>query len=148
MIFLHFFVIFLLIFFCWFLEMKTLLVLSCFDVRFFNAAWLFLQTSLVFIAWLPQQVPEQSSIQFLMVLRCLRPLRIFILVPHMRKVVIELCRGFKEIFLVSSLLVILMFMFASFGVQLFGGKMARCTDPDITDRVSEHKHMQIWLRST
>ncbi|OQV25787.1 Sodium leak channel non-selective protein [Hypsibius exemplaris] len=91
-------------------------------------------TSLVFIAWMPQKVPEQSSIQFLMVLRCLRPLRIFILVPHMRKVVIELCRGFKEIFLVSSLLVILMFMFSSFGVQLYGGKMARCTDPDIKDR--------------
>ncbi len=36
-----------------------------------------------------------------MILRCVRPLRIFTLVPHMRKVVDELCRGFKEIFLVS-----------------------------------------------
>ncbi|XP_055338737.1 sodium leak channel NALCN-like isoform X1 [Paramacrobiotus metropolitanus] len=96
---------------------------------------LFIYTiSLVFIVWMPKEVPERSSVQFLMVLRCLRPLRIFILVPHMRKVVIELCRGFKEIFLVSILLIILMFMFASFGVQLYGGKLARCTDPDILTR--------------
>lgn len=37
-----------------------------------------------------------------MILRCLRPLRIFTLVPHMRKVVYELCRGFKEILLVNT----------------------------------------------
>lgn len=36
-----------------------------------------------------------------MILRCVRPLRIFTLVPHMRKVVYELCRGFKEILLVK-----------------------------------------------
>lgn len=60
-----------------------------------------------------------------MVLRCLRPLRIYNLVPHMRKVVFELCRGFKEILLVSVLLIVLMFVFALYGVQLFGGRLAR-----------------------
>ncbi|ELU07210.1 hypothetical protein CAPTEDRAFT_150573 [Capitella teleta] len=87
--------------------------------------------SLVFLIWMPQRVPQNSGAQVLMILRCLRPLRIFILVPHMRSVVYELCRGFKEILLVSVLLIVLMFVFASYGVQLFGGKLARCNDPDI-----------------
>lgn len=70
----------------------------------------------------------------------------------MRKVVYELCRGFKEILLVginmltkrrdqqrglfqvSILLIVLMFVFASYGVQLFGGKLARCNDPTIKER--------------
>ncbi|XP_018021674.1 sodium leak channel NALCN-like [Hyalella azteca] len=63
---------------------------------------LFIYTvSLVFICWMPAEVPPQSGAHLLMVLRCLRPLRIFNLVPHMRKVVSELVRGFKEILLVS-----------------------------------------------
>jgi len=52
----------------------------------------------------------------------------------MRKVVYELCRGFKEILLVSILLIVLMFVFASYGVQLFGGRLARCNDPSIERR--------------
>lgn len=59
------------------------------------------QVSLVFLCWMPQHVPQNSGAQILMILRCLRPIRIFILVPHMRRVVYELCRGFKEILLVS-----------------------------------------------
>uniref|UniRef100_A0A094ZKM8 Sodium leak channel non-selective protein n=1 Tax=Schistosoma haematobium TaxID=6185 RepID=A0A094ZKM8_SCHHA len=38
-----------------------------------------------------------STGHLLMVLRCLRPLRIFCLVPQMRRVVYELVRGFREI---------------------------------------------------
>ncbi|KAL3268371.1 hypothetical protein HHI36_007487 [Cryptolaemus montrouzieri] len=90
--------------------------------------------SLVFLCWMPQKVPPNSAAQLLMILRCLRPLRIFTLVPHMRKVVYELCRGFKEILLVSTLLILLMFVFASYGVQLYGGRLARCNDPMITKR--------------
>ncbi|KAK7862065.1 hypothetical protein R5R35_011485 [Gryllus longicercus] len=90
--------------------------------------------SLVFLCWMPKNVPPNSSAQLLMILRCVRPLRIFTLVPHMRKVVYELCRGFKEILLVSILLIVLMFVFASYGVQLFGGRLARCNDPTITKR--------------
>lgn len=59
------------------------------------------QVSLVFLCWMPEKVPQNSGAQILMILRCLRPLRIFILVPHMRAVVYELCRGFKEILLVG-----------------------------------------------
>lgn len=80
-------------------------------------------------------VPQNSGAQVLLILRCLRPLRIYILVPHMRRVVYELCRGFKEILLVSVLLVVLIFVFASYGVQLFGGKLYRCNDLTIKDKV-------------
>ncbi|XP_071650364.1 sodium leak channel NALCN-like isoform X2 [Temnothorax longispinosus] len=90
--------------------------------------------SLVFLCWMPKSVPPNSGAQLLMILRCVRPLRIFTLVPHMRKVVYELCRGFKEILLVSTLLFLLMFMFASYGVQLYGGRLARCNDPTILKR--------------
>ena len=51
--------------------------------------------SLVWVCWMPQKVEPNSPAQFLMLLRCFRPLRIFILVPHMRRVVSELCKGFK-----------------------------------------------------
>ncbi|VVC28002.1 Hypothetical protein CINCED_3A019232 [Cinara cedri] len=91
-------------------------------------------TSLVFLCWMPTNVATNSSAHLLMICRCVRPLRIFSLVPHMRKVVDELCRGFKEILLVSVLLIVLMFVFASYGVQIFGGRLARCNDPSIRRR--------------
>ncbi|OXB68210.1 hypothetical protein ASZ78_014156 [Callipepla squamata] len=94
--------------------------------------------SLIFLCWMPQNVPAKSGAQLLMVLRCLRPLRIFKLVPQMRKVVRELFSGFKEIFLVSILLLTLMLVFASFGVQLFAGKLAKCNDPHIISREDCH----------
>ncbi|UYV62372.1 hypothetical protein LAZ67_2000323 [Cordylochernes scorpioides] len=90
--------------------------------------------SLVFLCWMPQSVEPQSGAQILMLLRCVRPLRIFSLVPHMRQVVSELCRGFKEILLVSVLLIVLLFVFACYGVHMFGGRLARCNDPDIKTR--------------
>ena len=52
----------------------------------------------------------------------------------MRRVVCELCRGFKEILLVSILLIVLIFVFACYGVHLFGGRLARCNDLSITRR--------------
>ena len=58
--------------------------------------------SLTFLCWLPRHVPANSVAQFLMLLRSTRPLRIIILVPDMRKVVYEVCRGFKEILLVGT----------------------------------------------
>lgn len=93
-----------------------------------------IQVSLVFLCWMPRNVSSGSSSQILMIMRCVRPLRIFTLVPHMRKVVYELCRGFKEILLVSILLILLMFIFASYGVQLYGGRLAKCNDPTIFRR--------------
>uniref|UniRef100_A0A3Q3XCD7 Ion transport domain-containing protein n=1 Tax=Mola mola TaxID=94237 RepID=A0A3Q3XCD7_MOLML len=94
--------------------------------------------SLIFLCWLPPDVPPESGAQLLMMLRCLRPLRIFKLVPQMRKVVREVLKGFKEIFLVSILLLTLMLVFASFGVQLFAGKLAKCNDSRILKREDCH----------
>ncbi|XP_012689441.1 sodium leak channel non-selective protein isoform X2 [Clupea harengus] len=93
---------------------------------------------LIFLCWLPNNVPPESGAQLLMMLRCLRPLRIFKLVPQMRKVVREVIKGFKEILLVSILLLTLMLVFASFGVQLFAGKLAKCNDPHIERREDCH----------
>ncbi|ESP00278.1 hypothetical protein LOTGIDRAFT_225940 [Lottia gigantea] len=90
--------------------------------------------SLIFLIWMPTQVQAQSGAQVLLILRCLRPLRIYSLVPHMRNVVDELVRGFKEILLVSVLLIVLMFVFATYGVHLLGGKLARCNDPTVMAR--------------
>ena len=91
-------------------------------------------TGLIFLLVMPKDVPANSGAQILMLLRCLRPLRIFTLVPHMRKVIDELCRGFKEILLVSILLVVLIFIFANYGIQIYGGKLARCNDVKISDK--------------
>ncbi|CAF0718540.1 unnamed protein product [Brachionus calyciflorus] len=90
--------------------------------------------SVMFLYLSPKEVVANSPAQMIMLLRCLRPLRIFTLVPHMRKVIYELCRGFKEILLVSILLVVLMFVFANYGIQMYGGKLARCNDAKILDK--------------
>jgi hypothetical protein len=52
----------------------------------------------------------------------------------MRKVVHELCRGFKEIFLVAVLLITLVYVFAAYGVFLYGMRFAACNDHNITTR--------------
>ena len=39
--------------------------------------------------------------QVLLALRCIRPLKVFRLVPQIRNVVVEMFRGFKEIVMVS-----------------------------------------------
>lgn len=57
---------------------------------------------MIFLFWMPEEAERDSPAQVFMLLRCLRPLRIFVLVPHMRKVVYELIRGFKEIILVKK----------------------------------------------
>lgn len=64
----------------------------------------------------------------------MRPLRIYTLVPQIKRVVVELCKGFKEILLVTILLILLVFTFASFGVQIVGGKLAACNDYTIKSK--------------
>ncbi|CAB3406502.1 unnamed protein product [Caenorhabditis bovis] len=91
-------------------------------------------TSLIFLIWMPKNVQINSLAQFLLICRAMRPLRIYTLVPHIRRVVLEFFRGFKEILLVTILMIVVMFIFASFGVQIVGGKLAACNDPTITSR--------------
>ena len=84
--------------------------------------------ALAYVAWQPHPIPARSGAQALMVLRCLRPLRIVTLVPKMQKVILELVGGYKEILKVSAVQFILMFIFASYGVQVFSGKFRSCND--------------------
>lgn len=49
---------------------------------------------------MPRHVEINSLAQMMMIFRAMRPLRIYTLVPHIRRVVVELCKGFKEILLV------------------------------------------------
>uniref|UniRef100_A0A915EEL3 Sodium leak channel NALCN n=1 Tax=Ditylenchus dipsaci TaxID=166011 RepID=A0A915EEL3_9BILA len=91
-------------------------------------------TSVIFLLTMPKHVEINSIWQFLMICRAMRPLRIYTLVPHIRRVVVELFRGFKEILLVTILMIVVMFIFASFGVQTVGGRLAACNDPSVTGR--------------
>ncbi|PAV69982.1 hypothetical protein WR25_10925 isoform D [Diploscapter pachys] len=91
-------------------------------------------TSLIFLIWMPKKVAINSLAQLLMIFRAMRPLRIYTLVPHIRRVVVEFFRGIKEILLVTVLMVVVMFIFASFGVQIAGGKLAACNDLSIKTR--------------
>lgn len=45
---------------------------------------------------------------------------------------------------VSILLLTLMLVFASFGVQLFAGKLAKCNDPHILKRVRRESLSPLW----
>ncbi|PAV58369.1 hypothetical protein WR25_23917 isoform A [Diploscapter pachys] len=103
------------------------------DVGDFMTLFIYV-TSVAYLLWMPRQVEMNSLAQLLMIFRAMRPLRIYTLVPHIRRVVVELCRGFREILLVTILLILLMFVFASFGVHIVGGKLAACNDPSITTR--------------
>lgn len=94
--------------------------------------------NLIWLFWMPTSIKQNSWAQLLMILRCFRPLRIFILVPHMRQVVSELCRGFKEIFLVAVMVIALIFVFANWGVHLFGLRFAACNDVRISNRSDCH----------
>ncbi|KAL3309093.1 hypothetical protein Ciccas_012363, partial [Cichlidogyrus casuarinus] len=85
------------------------------------------------LMWI-DEVASGSARQMMMLMRCMRPLRIFTLMPPMRRVVYELVRGFREILMVSVLLVVFMFIFAVYGVHLFGGRLAVCNDRDIKSK--------------
>uniref|UniRef100_A0A1I8FDD4 Ion_trans domain-containing protein n=1 Tax=Macrostomum lignano TaxID=282301 RepID=A0A1I8FDD4_9PLAT len=86
--------------------------------------------SLVYVCYMLHinTVQPGSLEQWLMVLRCIRPLRIFCLMPQLRRVVYELVRGFREIFMVSVLLFVFIFIFAIYGVHIFGGRLGICND--------------------
>lgn len=102
------------------------------DVGGFLDVFIYL-ISVIFLFWMPKNVQPASLAHVFLVLRCCRPLRIFALVPHLRKLFYELLRSFKEIFLVSVLLLALIFVFASYGVQIFATRLAKCNDPNITE---------------
>lgn len=87
---------------------------------------------LVHLCWHPQSIKPNSFAQMLLVLRALRPLRIITLAPPLRNVVQIFVRGYKDILKVAILQVLLMFVFAIYGVQMFEGRLGLCTDPSIS----------------
>ena len=92
--------------------------------------------SLTYVIWKPTLLPPGSAAQVLLVLRALRPIRIITLAPPLRKVVWVLVRGYRDIIKVALLLFALMFIFASYGVQIFSGKLKRCNDNTIKTEVN------------
>lgn len=82
----------------------------------------------IYLCWLPVLIQPNSAAWILLILRALRPLRIINLIPKMRQVIQELFGGFKEILKVATLQLSLMFIFASYGVQMFSGKLVKCND--------------------
>ncbi|XP_047127519.1 sodium leak channel NALCN [Hydra vulgaris] len=90
--------------------------------------------SLIYLVWQPKIIPPFSAAQYILVLRALRPLRIITLAPPLRKVVWVLLSGYKDIFKVAILQGVLMFAFASYGVQVFAEKLMKCNDPAIQNK--------------
>eukprot|EP00794_Sanderia_malayensis_P007702 gene7702-8539_t len=91
---------------------------------------------LVYVLYRPDKIPPGSFAQILLVLRALRPLRLITLAPPLNKVVKILVRGYKDIIKVAILQLLLMFVFANYGLQMFSGKLFRCTDVNKTTESS------------
>lgn len=99
------------------------------DSRLFNL-W-FLIDSFVLLNSMLLMLLQQFGFEIpliVLVLRCLRPLRFFSLIPNMQRVTSELLKGFKEYVLVTFILFFFLFIFATFALLLFGGKLKRCND--------------------
>ncbi|XP_028403824.1 sodium leak channel non-selective protein-like [Dendronephthya gigantea] len=86
----------------------------------------------IYVCLSPSSIPRNSATYALLVLRALRPLRVINLIPKTRQVIQELFGGFKEILKVAALQLSLMFIFASYGVQMFSNKLKRCNDDSVT----------------
>ena len=99
------------------------------DSRLFNV-W-FLIDSIVLINSIILILLQQLGFEIpliMLVLRCLRPLRFFSLIPNMQHVTSELVKGFPEYVLVGFILFFFLFIFATFALLMAGGKLKRCND--------------------
>ena len=86
----------------------------------------------IYVCSSPTIIPKDSAAYALVVFRALRPLRVINLIPKTRQVIQELFGGFKEILKVAALQLALMFIFASYGVQMFSDELKRCNDGDVS----------------
>ena len=87
--------------------------------------------SLIYVCWQPKVIKPYSGAYWLLIFRCLRPLRLITLDARLRKEFWNVVRGYKEFFKVLIFLLIIMFIFASYGVQTFGGELKKCNDPEV-----------------
>ena len=90
--------------------------------------------SLVYIIWQPSTILYGSGAMMILIFRCFRPLLVIALAPPLRKVVNVLIRGYKDIVKVAILQFVIMFVFASYGVQAFHGQLKRCNDKTMTTK--------------
>ena len=100
----------------------------------------------IYVCSSPTTIPKNSETYALLVLRALRPLRVINLIPKTRQVIQELFGGFKEILKVAALQLSLMFIFASYGVQMFSNKLKRCNDENIKNETECHGVFYTKLR--
>jgi voltage-gated sodium channel len=92
------------------------LKLVAFDVRFFRSAWNVFDFSIVAISLIPASGP----FAILRALRILRVLRLIAKVPRLRKLIESLLRALPSIGWVVFLLLMVFYIFAVMGTQLFG----------------------------
>ena len=102
----------------------------------------------IYVSLSPKNIQTSSSMYALLILRALRPLRVINLIPKTRQVIQELFGGFKEILKVAAFQLLLMFIFASYGVQVFSNKLKRCNDEDITTEENCKDYFYTKLRGT
>ena len=100
----------------------------------------------IYVCSSPTFIQRDSPAYVLLALRALRPLRVINLIPKTRQVIQELFGGFKEILKVAALQLSLMFIFASYGVQMFSNKLKRCNDEKATNETGCRGYFYITLR--
>ena len=92
------------------------LKLIAFDLRFFRSAWNVFDFAIVAISLIPASGP----FAILRALRILRVLRLIAKVPRLRKLIESLLRALPSIGWVVFLLLMVFYIFAVMGTQLFG----------------------------
>ena len=97
------------------------LKLLAFDLRFFRSAWNVFDFLIVAIAL----VPASGPFAILRALRILRVLRLLGKVPRLRKLIESLLRALPSIGWVVFLLLMVFYIFAVMGTQLFGDAFPR-----------------------
>jgi voltage-gated sodium channel len=97
------------------------LKLLAFDLRFFRSAWNVFDFLIVAIAL----VPASGPFAILRALRILRVLRLLGKVPRLRKLIESLLRALPSIGWVVFLLLMVFYIFAVMGTQLFGDDFPR-----------------------
>lgn len=96
--------------------------------------WNVLDFLIVVVAVLSWAIGDQVDISFLRVFRtfrALRPLRVINRNQGLKMVVLTLLESLKGIFNVALITLLIWFIFAILGTQLFGGALYFCTDPSI-----------------
>eukprot|EP01052_Picozoa_sp_SAG31_P015839 SAG31_NODE_1029_length_10253_cov_2.979515_3_plen_2033_part_00 len=101
-------------------------------------SWNILDGTIVVIAWasrlLESSIGDVSFVKGFRVLRALRPLRVIKRIPELKLVVNSIFLSFPTLGNVLLLLTMYWLVFGILGLQLFGGKLYACNDPDVINQ--------------